>query len=169
MAACAQHVPVCPHPPRCRLTPGVTEPDQLPPRGRSGRRAARPRLQLTCGGPWEPAGCGRLEVGGRLPRGLTKTQASAERCLGCPGPRWCWTAPMAEAADAGGGSVPGPQFRGAAGRVGFPPSACCRCLVRVLACSSPCMRLCPHCPFRGHSRAGPGPAFSAPTCSHLPR
>lgn len=55
---------------------------------------------------------------GRLPRGLTKTQASAERCLGCPGPRWCWTAPMA------GAAVQGRSRQGRVPALGVLPLPC---------------------------------------------
>lgn len=128
MAACAQHVPVCPHPPRCRLPPGVTEPDQLPPWGRSGRRAARPRLQLTCGGPWEPAGCGRLEVGGGSPEVSQKLRralsgASAARGRGGAGPH-PWLGPQTLVVALSRGRSSGRSRQGRVPALGVLPLPC---------------------------------------------
>lgn len=168
MAACAQHVPVCPHPPRCRLTPGVTEPDQLPPRGRSGRRAARPRLQLTCGGPWEPAGCGRLEVGGGSPEVSQKLRralsgASAARGRGGAGPH-PWLGPQTLVVAPSRGRSSGRSRQGRVPALGVLPLPCpCpRVFVPLHASVSPL-------PLPRTQSGGARPHLLRPTCSHLPR
>lgn len=160
MAACAQHVPVCPHPPRCRLTPGVTEPDQLPPRGRSRRRAARPRLQLTCGGPWEPAGCGRLEVGGGSPEVSQKLRralsgASAARGHGGAGPH-PWLGPQTLVVAPSRGRSSGAQPAGSGSRprraaAALSMSSC----VRPPACV--CVPTAPSADAVGRGQAPPSP------------